>query len=139
MIEIWLFGWRVLTLPSAPSVVILIVALTSVTYLSMTLIPALALPQSTAERRVGVVTALGALVATALGLRVGGAGSAGELIPTLAVSVAGAAACGSAAALAALSGARAAARLGAARSRRGAALEGAKQEEARRLEAARRA
>src|SRR5436190_1254471 len=104
MIEIQLFGWLLVTLPTAVSVVLLIVSLSSVTYLAMTLIPAL---RSGAEehrlaRLLGMASALGAFAAAIAGLRVGVLGAGGELIPTLAVSVAAAAACGASTAFVAL-------------------------------------
>jgi hypothetical protein len=157
MIEIWLFGSLLVTLPSAASIVFLILALTSVTYLGMTLVPVLARggghdgaasgPKPRASfvgddrgaRLLGVASAAGTLLLAALGLRVGSAGSGGEIVPTFAVSVALAAAGGSAAAFAAVLGARATRLLGAARASSRAALQSGKQEEARRLEASRRA
>jgi hypothetical protein len=140
MTEVWLFGWLVVTLPSAVSVVLVIVALTSVTYLAMTLSPVLRLPgHDGPAKRLGTGTALGALATAALGLRVGSSGSGGELIPSLAVGVAAAAACGATATFATLGSARAWLALGAARSGRRSALDGARQREARRLTIARNA
>src|SRR5262249_53058134 len=90
-------------------------------------------------RLLGIVSAAGALAAAALGLRVGSAGSGGEIIPTLAVSVAAAAACGSSSALGALVLGRAAALLGASRVERKKELASASESKARQLEAAQRA
>jgi hypothetical protein len=122
-------------------VVLVIVALTSVTYLAMTLTPALGrgAPALRGGRAVGVTTAALALGAALLGLRVGGAGSGGELIPTLAVSVAAAAACGAGAAFTALGAGAVVGRLAEGQARRRAALAGARGQETRRLAASRRA
>jgi hypothetical protein len=139
MIEIQLFGWLWITLPSALSVFLLLVALTSVTYLSATLAPVLGASVAALRRAraLGVATAAAALGAALLGLRVGAAGSGGELIPTLALGVAAAAACGSTAAFALLGAGTAAARLGAAGAMRRAELAEARAREQRQLEAAR--
>jgi hypothetical protein len=141
MIEVWLFGRLLTTLASAFAVVLMIVALTSVTYLAMTLVPALRLPVGgdRAIRRVGLTAAFGALAAALAGLRVGAPGSAGELIPTLAVSVAAAAAFGASASFLALGTARATLALGAAGDRQRREIEGRKQGQRLRLESATRA
>jgi hypothetical protein len=127
-------------LPAAASVVLLIVALTSVTYLAMTLTPALG-AGAAAQRRaraLGVGAAAAALAAAALGLRVGAVGRGGELVPTLAVGVAASAAFGAAAAFAALGAGWAARALAAAQAARRAALVGARGDaQARRLTARR--
>jgi hypothetical protein len=145
LIEVWLFGRLLATLASALSVVLLIVALTSVTYLAVTLLPAVQrLPDRAAERSArasrafGIMTAVGILGAAVLGLRVGAAGSGGEIVPTLAVSVAVAAACGATVAFAALGGARAGLLLGGARARRRSAIGARRAEAAKQLAASRR-
>jgi hypothetical protein len=141
MIEIWLFGWLLTTLSSALSLVLLLVALTSVTYLATTLAPVLGAGPTAqrAARLLGLATAAGTLLATLAGMRVGSAGAGGELIPTLALSVALAAAGGGVTALSLLGGGAAGRRLGAAQARRRALLAGAKVQGARQLEASRRA
>lgn len=141
MIEVWLFGRLLTALASALAVVLVIVALTSVTYLAMTLLPALRLSAGgdRAVRRVGLSAALGALGAALVGLRVGAPGSGGEIIPTLAVSVAAAGALGATASFLALGAARAALALGAARTRQHALQEGRKQGQLLRMERAQRA
>jgi hypothetical protein len=141
MIEIWLFGWLVATLPSGLSLVLLLVALTSVTFLATTLAPVLGAGGKGAwgARALGIASAVGALGAGLLGLRVGGLGTGGELIPTLAVSVAMAASCGASAAFAALCTRAAVARLGASQVKRHVALAGVRTRETRQLEASRRA
>jgi hypothetical protein len=132
MIELAFFGKLFGTLSSALSVVLVIVALTSATYLVLTLIAALrtragakALPPGVEQRarRIGLGTVIaGACVALA-GLRIGSAGSGGELIPTLSVIVAGAAALGSLTVCAVLGGARVALSLEQARASRAARIE----------------
>jgi hypothetical protein len=147
LIEVWLFGGLFTTLASALSVVLVIVALTSVTYLAVTLLPAVQrLPDhgdgaeraARAARAVGIAAALVVLVVAVLGLRVGPAGSGGELVPTLAVSVAAAAASGATAAFAALGGARAGLLLGGARVKRRSALGAKRAAAAKQLATSRR-
>jgi hypothetical protein len=142
MVEVWLFGRLVATLASAFAVVLVLVALTSVTYLAMTLAPVLRLPGAPADRaarRLGISVAAGVLLAAALGLRVGAPGGGGELVPSIALAVAAAATLGSTAAFGALGGGRAALALGAAGARRRREIEGRKRGEAKRLVAAKRA
>ena len=142
MVEVWLFGRLVATLASAFALVMAIVALTSVTYLAVTLAPALRLGGSRADRAaraLGLSVTLLTFLAVLIGLRIGAPGLGAELVPTLAVAVALSAALGSVAALATLGGGHALSALDAARSRRSAVLEGQKQEDARRLGSARRA
>jgi hypothetical protein len=137
MVEVWLFGRLVATLASAFAVVLLLVALTSVTYLSFTLIPALRAPDHRV-RRLGVgVAAVGVLLAL-FGLRVGPPGSGGEIVPTLALAVAAATALGSSAALSALGAARAVLALGSASRQRRALAAHREERQARRLDEARR-
>lgn len=144
MIEISIFGLLLGTLTSALSVVLVIVALTSTTYVAMTLVTAIRARLNAAAigggalrqaRLLGVsATVLGAGVAL-VGLRVGSAGSGGELIPTLSVIIAGAAALGSMAACARLSGARALLALSEARAARALGIAAAAHAETRLLEA----
>jgi hypothetical protein len=102
MIDLTFSGRLLGTLGSAAAVVLLLVALSAATYVAMTLFTALrALPGAASDRAarlLGLTTTAGVGVLAALGLRVGPAGSGGELIPSLAVGVAGAAAAGAAAA-----------------------------------------
>ncbi len=141
MIEVWIFGALLATLPSALSVVLLIVALTSVTYLAVTLLPVVRRLPGGAEERwaraLGILTAGGTFTVAGIGLRVGVAGAGGEIVPTLAVGVAAAAACGSTAAFAALAGARAGILLGGARAQRRAELVERRAQAAKQLEASR--
>jgi len=132
MIEISLFGVLVGTLRSAVLLVLVLVALTSVTYLSMTLITAIRAipgprPLSPAAQRRARLLGLSAAIAGAglalAGLRVGSAGSTGEFIPTLAVIITGAAALGSATACALLGAARGVLHLEASRAARAWAIE----------------
>jgi len=140
MVEVWLFGRLLATLASAFAVVLVIVALTSITYLAYTLSPVVRLPGADATaRRIALSVAAAAFLLAVLGLRVGAPGAAGELVPTLTVAVAAAAALGATAAFAALGGARATLALAASRSRRAALLAGQKQDATRRLAEARRA
>lgn len=138
MVEVWLFGRLIATLASAFAVVLVLVALTSVTYLSFTLIPALR-GGDPRVRRLGVGLAAVALLLALVGLRVGPAGSGGELVPTLALAVAAAAALGSSSALAALGAGRAVLSLGSASRQRKALTARREQREARRLDEARKA
>ena len=143
MIEIWLFGRLLVTLPSALSVVLVIVALTSVTYLATILTPALntvaGLRWRGRARVLGLSTATVTLAAALLELRVGGAGGGGELVPSLAVSLAAAAASGAAVAFVALGAGASAALLAAARERRRVAVLAALATDKRRLQVSRRA
>jgi hypothetical protein len=144
MVEVWLFGRLVAALASALSAVLVIVALTSITYLAVTLTPALRLPRghdgaARTARTIGLTVTTAALLLCALGLRVGAPGAGGELVPSLAAAVAAAAALGAGTAFASLGGVRAAYALASARRRRGAALEGRRQSDVRRLTEARRA
>src|SRR6185295_14945309 len=96
MIELWVFGRLLLKLASATSLVLLLVALTSATYLSMTLITRMRLAGAMrAARGIGVGVAGLGLGAALAGIRLGALGTGGEAIPTLAVSIALAAALGS--------------------------------------------
>jgi hypothetical protein len=139
LIEIALFGFLAGTLASAVSVVLLIVGLTAATYVATTLITALRVPalagSDRAARRLGIATALLTFGLAVVGLRIGGSGSRGELIPTFAVAVAASAALGSSAACALLATARGLTALGAGRRRRLDALVASRKEGARRLEA----
>ena len=99
MIDLTFFGVLLGTLGSALSVVLLLVSLSAITYVAMTLITAMrALPGGTpdrAARLLGIAATAGTGLLSAAGLRVGPAGTTGELIPSLAVGVALAAAAGS--------------------------------------------
>jgi hypothetical protein len=90
MVEVWLFGVRLLELASGGAVVALLLALSSVTYLGATLMPALPAPPLWARRAraAGGWAAVAAIVVALLGLRVGAPGSGGEALPSLALSVA---------------------------------------------------
>lgn len=145
MIEISLFGVLLGTLAYALLVVLVIVALTSVTYIAMTLITAIRARPGAAplpagvERGARLIGVLAAIVGGGIalaGLRVGSAGSGGELIPTLAVIIAGATALGSMTTCAVLASARGALTLKEARGAREALLQAATQAETRRLEEA---
>lgn len=137
MIEIALFGKLLLTVGSALSIVLLLVALTATTYLAMILATALrASGAMGAARAVGIGAALAAFGAALAWLSVGPPGSGGELVPTLAVAVAGAAAIGATSSFAWLGGARAVASLGSARAQHLAQIEG-DQREQKQLAAAR--
>ncbi len=151
MIEITLFGRIVGTLGSGLSVVLAIVALSSVTYLSMTLITAArrlpAAPSAWARMGTGSyavarLLGLGASVATLglalLGMRVGSLGSGGELVPTLLLALGLACAAGGSTACAFLGGARGLAVLADAAERRGRELAAAERERRHLLEAKRR-
>lgn len=142
MVDVWVFGRLIATLASAFAVVLVIVALTSITYLATTLAPALRMNDPRVDRlakRLGVSFSVGTFALALLGLRVGAPGAGWELIPTLAVGVATAAAVGASAAFAALGTSRARALLAAARSRRSAELQGKCEEQTRRVGEARRA
>ena len=140
MIEIWLFGYLVVTLGSATALVLLLVALASVAYLAITLIPALAVGGSArVGLRVGVAVALVALLLSLAALRAGTPGSMGELLPTFALAVALAAAVGSAAALAWVGLARILRSAQEAATGRARRLDGARVDQVRRLETDRRA
>jgi hypothetical protein len=144
MIEISIFGVLFGTLTSALSVVLVIVALTSVTYVAMTLITALRTRAFAPEiaggalrraRLIGVSAAVHSAGVALFGLLVGSAGSGGELIPTLSVIIAGAAALGSMTAGARLFGARVGLSLKEARAARALGRSAAAQAETRLLEA----
>jgi hypothetical protein len=139
MVEIWIFGALVATLPSGGQLVLLLVALSSVTYLGLTIVPALGASPDGARRarRLGLVVLAAALAVAAATLRVGAPGSGGELVPSLALAVAGAAAAAATSALGALGAGSAALRLGAARSAQEAALRRSRVSEKQRLEASR--
>jgi hypothetical protein len=141
MIEIQLFGWLLATLPSATSLVLLLVSLTSVTYLSMTLAPVMraGIAGQRGARSLGVTTAVLTFGLCLWGARVGAPGRGGEMVPTLALAVAAAAASGASVALAWLGAGDARSRLGAAESQRLVALHGARDRERLRLEASQRA
>lgn len=144
MIDVSLFGALLGTLGSALSVFLLIAALAALSVLAATgveaarrLGPGGAAAGDRAIRAVGISAGLGGLLFALLGLRVGS--GAGELVPTVAVSVAWAAALGASAACAwALSG-RGLAALGAAQARRQEGARLAESTRARALEAAQRA
>src|SRR5580693_680617 len=140
MIEVSVFGWIVAELASAVSVVLVIVALSSVTYLAMTLAPVLGLigrsPTQRLARALGISVFVLSLVATVAGLRVGGSGRGGELVPTLALGVAASSTFGAVAVLAALGAGASVARLASEGSRRKTLREGNKAERRRRLAAA---
>jgi hypothetical protein len=139
MVEVWLFGRLLATLASAFAVVMVIVALTSITYLAYTLSPVVRIPGADrSARRLGIFIAAGAFLLAIAGLRVGAPGT-GELVPTLTVAVAAAAALGSTAAFATLGAARAALALIASRSRRAAEIAARRAGEAKRLAEAKRA
>lgn len=145
MVEIWLFGRLIATLASALSAVLVLVTLTSITYLAMTLSPTLRLGDARGReadrvaRRLGLSVAAVALTLAVIGLRVGAPGLGAEIVPTLALSVAAAATLGSTCAFAALGGGRALSALGDAGARRAAAIAGKREGDARLLRAARRA
>lgn len=140
MVEVWLFGRLLMTLSSAFAVVLVIVALTSITYLAMTLSPVVRLPGSDrAARRIGTTIAAAALLLSLMGLRVGAPGGGGEWVPTLAVAVASAAALGAAGSLAAIGSLRAGLLLGAAEAQRRSSLAGERAAAMKRLAEARRA
>lgn len=140
MVEVWLFGRLLATLASAFAVVLVIVALTSVTYLAFTLSPVVRIPGADrTTRRLALTVAGAAFLLAILGLRVGPPGTAGELIPTLTVAVAAAAALGATSAFALLASARGILALAAARSRRASTIAGRKAGEVKRLAEARRA
>lgn len=139
MIEIWLFGRLVATLTSAVALVLLLIALTSITYLAMTLTPVLRLADARgreadrAARRVGLGAAAGAFLLALIGLRVGAPGLGGELLPTLALAITAAATLGSGSAFAVLGGGRALVALGEAEAKRASTLAGEREGEAQRL------
>jgi hypothetical protein len=143
MIELSLFGVLLGTLASALSVVLAIVALTSVTYIAMTLItalrarpgPPLAPGALRGARLIGLSVAIAAAGFALLGLRVGSAGSGGEIVPTLSLAIAGAAALGSTTACALLGCARGVMMLQGARAARAARIEAAAAAETKLLEA----
>ncbi|APR78496.1 Hypothetical protein A7982_03843 [Minicystis rosea] len=148
MVEVWLFGRLLAALSSAFALVLVIVALTSITYLAVTLAPALRLPihaslgehgSERAARWIGISAAVATMVVAAMGLRVGAPGAGGELVPTISTAVALATALGASSAFLMFGGARAALVLGGARVRRSHALEGRRQGEAKRLAETRRA
>ena len=135
-----LFGRPFLVLPGGGSLVLLLVALTSVTYLAWTLFPALtelpftrrslpnALESPRLVRALGFGVSTGALLSAAAGLRVGAMGHGAELVPSLALAVAASAALGGAAALAALGAGKAARSLASARIARTEAADEARKE-----------
>src|SRR4051812_33990746 len=111
MVEVSFFGRLIGTLASELSVVLVIVGLTAVTYVASTLIAAMrALPgppgAERAARRFGVAVTGAAALAALVGLRVGGLGRGGELVPTAAILIAGAAALGAVSAGLRFAGAR---------------------------------
>lgn len=140
MIEITLFGSFVGTLASGLSVVLLLAALASVTFLAATGIAAArrgALPMQAGDRgvrRVGIGIAACALLAALFGLRVTGAGVDTAILPTIAVSLAAAAAIGSSGACAWALGGRTLAALGEASARRDATLRLAQQARVQQIE-----
>jgi hypothetical protein len=121
--------------------VLLIVGLTAASYVATTIITALRVrpaalgPADRAARRLGIAAALLTFGLSLVGLRVGAAGTGGELVPTFAVAIAASAAIGSSTACALLASARGLAALGAGRRRRLEALAAGRREDARRLEA----
>lgn len=112
MIDVSLFGTLLGTLGSALSVVLLLAAMTALSVLAATgveavrrlpasgppALPGGAVASERAIRAVGIASALGGLLLALLGLRVGS--GSGEVVPTIALSVAGAAALGATAACA---------------------------------------
>jgi hypothetical protein len=138
VIDVSFFGSLVGALGSAISVVLLLVALASTSFLAATGIEAArrVAPLDRGTRAVGVAVGLAALVLALAGLRVGP--GEGELVPTLAVSVAAAAALGSSAACAWVFAARALSALGAAQKQRFAAVRLADEERRRAHQAAQR-
>jgi hypothetical protein len=143
MIEITLFGSFVGTLASGLSVVLLLAALASVTFLAATGIAAArrgALPMQPSGaadrgiRAVGIGIAACALLAALFGLRVTGAGTDTAIVPTIAVSLAAAAAIGSSGACAWAFGGRTLAALGEASARRDAELRLAQQTRVQQIE-----
>jgi len=108
MFEIWLFGYLLGTLGSTAALLALLVALGAVSYLALTIAPAMVRSDGRDRaRHAGLAIGVVSLGLTLSGVRVGSPGSVGELVPTLAVCFALASVAGSCTTLAWALGARA--------------------------------
>ena len=140
MFEIWLFGYLLGTLGSTAALLALLVALGAVSYLALTIAPAMVRSDGRDRaRHAGLAIGVVSLGLTLSGVRVGSPGSVGELVPTLAVCFALASVAGSCTTLAWALGARALRAASGAREGHAAELIAAQIAETRRLDEGRRA
>jgi len=140
MIEIWLLGTLVTTLGSTVALALVVLALTAAAYLAVTLTPALRGPTSgRGARPLAFATGVVTLTLALAGLRVGSPGSLGELLPTLALALATAAAAGSTMGLVWTGVARGLRAAGDARVAQARRLESARAEDVKRLDTGRQA